>query len=395
MKFMSKKINILYLIDILYNDAGTEKNLFLLVTNLNKDLFNPIVCPLEPVDSPMIQNFRAQGITVKPLPLKKVYGFDAIKQAFKLCKIIKQEKITIVQVIHFSSEIFGTLVSRFAKVPVLVASRRDMGFAENNWHQKFFRRFSNRFVDVIITNSDAVKNQVGKIEKIPNRKMATIYNGINFTEDENSIIVVDKISDFPLPISKPLIGCVANIRPIKGLEYFIAAAAEVTRQYPSAQFIIVGGDADASDEEIISNYKKKLSHLIKKFELESHLFFLQRRADVKDILKILTVFVLPSLSEGFSNAIIEAMAASLPVVATKVGGNAEAVVDNETGILVPPKDAAAIAKAVVKLLKQPKLAKQMGKAGKERMKQLFTIERMTGKMEEFYTSLVQAKQPRT
>ncbi len=383
---MKKKIKILYIIDILYNRAGSEMYLFRLLTNLDKEKFEAIVCPLEPLNSPMIQWMRENGIVVEPIDAPKIYNLNAIKKAYQLIKLMRRYKIDIVQTIHLSSDIFGTLTAWLAGVPVIVSSRRDMGFNETKRRHRLMRRLINLFVDKVITNSEVMKQQICRNERVRPEKILTIYNGLDAKLFNVSVDPVQQKKKLGLEPNKSLVTVISNIRPIKGLEFFIEAAATILQRFANSQFIVVGGDATHCD-----SYKEKLNQLISSLKLSDCFFFLGSRAEIPEILSITDVFVLPSLSEGFSNTLIEAMAAGKAVVATDVGGNPEAVVSNATGFIVPAKDSKAIASAVMTLLADKPLAEKMGQAGRLRVEKCFSITQMVGRMEMLYLSLLKKR----
>jgi len=380
-----KKIKVLYIIDVLYGNGGTEVSLFRLLTHLDKKKFKVIVCPLEPSDSPMIRKMRENGIDVIPIPVNRIYGFKAFQQAFKLRKLIREKKIDIVQTIHFSSDVFGTIVAKWAGVATVISSRRDMGFKENDKRHQIIRRLINNFVDKTITNSKVMKHMICINENINNNKIEIIYNGLDVHQFYKVVDKQKKARVLGLDPDKLTVGVVANIRPIKGLEFFIQAAAKIVDIFSNIQFIVVGGDAISSNDLIV--YKNNLKRLIEQLHLQNYIFFLGKQTDIAGILAIMDVYVLPSLSEGFSNTIIEAMAAGKSVVATNVGGNPEAVLHKETGFIVPSRDGDAIAQAVIELLKHKNLAKEMGQRGRLRTEKYFSITTMTKKMETLYISL--------
>ncbi|OPZ68102.1 MAG: putative glycosyltransferase EpsD [bacterium ADurb.Bin478] len=138
-------------------------------------------------------------------------------------------------------------------------------------------------------------------------------------------------------------------------------------------------------------YYKSLVDLVRTDGQKGRIHFLGVRSDVDDLMSLLDVFILPSLSEGFSNAILEAMAAGVPVIATTVGGNGEAVIPEETGLLVAPADRDAIAAAVQRLYHSPSLAAAMGTRGRQRILERFSVRRMVQSMESLYKSSIRSR----
>jgi len=171
---------------------------------------------------------------------------------------------------------------------------------------------------------------------------------------------------------------------VKGHDVFIKAAASVVQQFPNVTFSVAGEVLDLA-------YFKELQDLVRDLKLTDHFRFISGVTNLREHLSAADIFVLPSRSEGFSNAIIEAMAASLPVVATDVGGNAEAVKDGVSGFIVPPDDIAALSEAIIELLSDPSKAKEMGIAGRDLAAERFTIEAMMNRITHVYASLLNGR----
>lgn len=380
-----EKINLLILIDILYKLGGSERNLLQLVKHLDKAKFSVMVCPLEPEDSPIIQEIRKNGGRVIPLPLKRFYGISGLKQGLRLRKIIRENNIDIIQTIHFASDALGAFFGRISEVAAIVSSRRDMGFREGSHLHKRVRRITNSRIDKIIAVSDKVRHLIHEKENVATNKIMTVYNSVNLEDYKNLPANHGHFSRYGLDFHKPIVGTVANLRPIKGLEYFIKAAATVVASNSDTQFVIVGDNADGDPRH--ERYYQHLLALRRQLNIEKNLFFLGYVENAVELIAMMDIFVLSSLSEGFSNSILEAMACQKPVIATEAGGNSEAVVNGQTGCIVPPKNAEAIAQAIVRLLEHPKLAKQMGELGRRRIEKHFSTEVMIRTLEDLYCAL--------
>jgi glycosyltransferase involved in cell wall biosynthesis len=234
--------------------------------------------------------------------------------------------------------------------------------------------FAALLIDQFITVS---KKEEKKIQKIG--KTRTIYNGIDIT----SFDIKNNNFRKEFGIKKELITSIASLIPIKGIYYLIKACDQIIKNNKHIRCAIVGSGSTLekySGEE----YKK----LVKKLGLEENIIFTGVRNDIPSILANSDVFVLASLEETFGFVLTEAMAASKPVVATNVGGIPEVVEDGKTGILVPPKNPAALANAIIKLLKNPGLRKQMGEAGRKRAEEYFTMEKMVKEYEDVYDEII-------
>jgi glycosyltransferase involved in cell wall biosynthesis len=219
------------------------------------------------------------------------------------------------------------------------------------------------------------------VDRIKPSLVETIYNGIDIAD-----------WDTPSPPGRrsgaPVIATVGNIRRVKGPDVCIKAAASIAAQFPLVSFNIAG-------DVLESDYFAELQTLIRDLNLSDHFHFVGGVANLREYLSTADIFVLPSRSEGFSNAIVEAMAASLPVVATNVGGNAEAVIDGVSGLIVPPEDPAALSAAITRLLSDPFKAQEMGAAGKKLASEKFTTYAMMHQITLAYASVLRRPSPRS
>ena len=381
-----KKNNILFIIDSLETLAGTEKQLLYMTAKLNSEDYSCLVCPLLPENSSAIQKFREVGIEVLPLAIERLYSIAAFKKLYMLKRIIKQRRIKIIQTFHFGSDVFGVFLAKLTSVPILISNRRDMGFTESRGYFRFVRRVINHAITRIISVSQNLQHYIAITERVNKRKLLTIYNGVDLEKYPKSVDSISKKKELGLNPEHPVIGMVANIRPIKGFEYFFSSASIILKKHHSAQFMIVGGEPAGSGSENKA-YESLLLNQIRDLKIEENIFWIGYRTDIQEVLRAMDVFVLPSLSEGFSNAIIEAMAVGLPVVVTDVGGNAEAVTRN-TGIVVPPRDVESLSNAVMQLLTKREDAQQLGISAKMRVEKFFSLRKMVSEYDALFKSLL-------
>lgn len=375
------KISILFFIDSFYGLAGAERNLFEVVTRLNREKFVPIVFALQA--GPALESLHAYDIQTKNLGIRKIYGIKAFKEAIKLVSFIKNNGVRIVVTYHESSDFWAGLIAKFCRVPVLISSRRDMGFNLKKHHVLFYR-FINCIFDKIITVSDAVKDMIFEKENVLWNKLVTVRNGVDvdkFTDISNQDDIKRKIG---IPSDSTVVGFLARVRPIKGHAYFLEAASLTLREFPKVYFLIVGWHVN-------QDYYNELLELTKKLNIEKNIIFTGEYPNTAEILSIFDISVLASITEGFPNAVIESMAAGKPVLATRVGGTPEAVIDGQTGILVAPRDSKALANAIMTLLRDKKQAKQMGQTGREYAKSLFNVTRMVKDIEWLFEDLLSMK----
>ena len=208
-------------------------------------------------------------------------------------------------------------------------------------------------------------------DHIDPKKLVLIYNGVDARQFESSSGVREKLrSTMGLTDLDKVVVVVANLIAYKGYLDFLNAAREVKDRIPETVFWLIGEDRGIQED---------LESEAQSLGISECVLFMGQRSDIPSLLAASDLFVLPSHEEGFSNVLLEAMAAGLPVVATKVGGNSEAVVDGATGWLVPPRNPAAMAGKIVDLLSDPKKATAWGAQGKEKVTEHFTIEQMVEK----------------
>ena len=377
----NKKINILFFIDYLHGFGGTERFLFNLITRLNRDLFNCIVCPFS-FNQYAIKLFRDAEIHIEPTPLTRIYGLSAIKQASKIHSLIRKYNIDIVQTLNIDSDIYGTIIAKFSGVPVIISSRRDLGTYRKKRHL-LLSKVTHRYVSHFLAVCDAVARNLSEREKITAKQITTIYNGFDFADlakvDQTQVTTLRK--RFNIGSNAFVIGNVSHFRPEKGYHIFFAAVRKVRSTIPDLRVIAVG-----AGEPLFSEFK----HEIEKEGLEDCVFLTGYAPNVLNYLSVMDICCLtPVSNEGFSNALLEQMAMGIPVIATDVGGNREAIIHGESGLVIPPNDVNALADAIVNLYKNKKLRKSLGDNAKRRIESKFVVDKMIEQMEQFYLEMYQ------
>jgi glycosyltransferase involved in cell wall biosynthesis len=295
------------------------------------------------------------------LPLNSTYNLTALRGAFEFRRFIKRERVQIVQTFFESSDIWAGFVTKTMSKARLIWSRRDMGILRTRKHQIAYRLLA-WAPDAVFAVSEQVRRYSIDVDRIDLARVQTIHNGLDLADWNRAPKQTKAAGEF-------LITTVGNIRRVKGHDVFIRAAAEVVKRFPNASFSIAG-------EVLEPDFFAELQSLTQELGLANHFRFEGGITNPRQHLDAADIFVLPSRSEGFSNAIVEAMAASLPVVATNVGGNAEAVQDGVTGFIVPTEDPGALSEAILRLLADPALAEAMGAVGKKLAAERFTTEAM-------------------
>ena len=266
-------------------------------------------------------------------------------------------------------------MSTYTPKPPLIASRR----VDFRMKGNALSRWKYRQVDCFVCASDAIRRMVID-DGIPASRVVTVHEGIDLGRID-AAPAANLHEELWLPHHAPLVGNVAALVPHKGQRHLIEAAALVVRQVPDARFVIAGE----------GELRPVLERAIKEHRLEKHVLLAGFRPDVLSVHKAFDIFVMSSVTEGLGTSLLDAMAASKPIVATTAGGIPEVVVDGETGFLVAPRDHEAMAAALVRLLKDASLGRRMGAAGLERARKKFSAERMVAETLRVYRRV--AKHP--
>jgi glycosyltransferase involved in cell wall biosynthesis len=383
--------------------GGGEIALLQFVTRLDRQRFDPLVilfsegplgeklvaagvrCELFPLNA-SITDVRKGSVGVSLL-LKIPQLFMGVAFIFRLARLIRREKISLVHTNSLKSDILGGIAGRlaFAKVIWHVRDRIDADYLPKT-AVTLFRLLARIIPTHVVANSDATLATL----RLPTKKREfTIYSGIiastRQAETVHDGIASEGGSNGPaVNVDTPLIGLVGRISPWKGQHIFIEAAAQVLAKFPRARFQIVGSAMFGED-----GYEKEIRELVQKLGVERSVEFTGFRADVREMISKMSILVHASTTgEPFGQVIVEGMAAGRPVVATNGGGVPEIVVDGITGILVPMADAAAMAAAIVKLLENPLLMDEMGKAGQLRAASDFSIEQTVMKIQAVYRYVI-------
>jgi glycosyltransferase involved in cell wall biosynthesis len=293
------------------------------------------------------------------LPLERTYDLTAMRAARALGRFLREQSVVLVQTFFESSDLWAGLVIKTLSSARLVWSRRDMGILRSAKHRLAYRLLSN-MPDEIFAVSEGVRRHCIEVDGIDPPRVCTIYNGL----DVNKYLPRRQTAPGRLTVTT-----VGNIRHVKGHDVLIQAAALVLAQCPGVSFSIAG-------EILEPGYFAELQRLVTELGIDESFHFDGGVRNVSQHLAGADIFVLPSRSEGFSNSILEAMACSLPVIATDVGGNPEAVLNEVTGYIVPPENPAALARCILHLSGDRALCRSLGAAGRARAEERFSTEAM-------------------
>jgi L-malate glycosyltransferase len=297
----------------------------------------------------------------------------------RLSWFLRREKFDVVHTHDLWSNLLGVPAARLAGIPAIVSSRRDL--AHFAWYQgkrrTWLRRIQN-LSGVVLTNATPIRDALIAEDGFLPEKLRVIHNGVDIDKFSRGHNGRDRL--FPGIGNGKLIVLVGNMHTdVKGHPWLIASAPAIVREFPSTRFLLVG------DGEQRARFEQQAAEL----GVKDNFLFLGRRADVAEILACCDLAVLPSRAEGLPNAVREYMAAGLPVIASRVGGNAELINDGVTGLLVPPEDSAALSSALLKLSREHGLARQLAQSAREFIIRNFSFERLVLEVDALYSELLQ------
>lgn len=370
-------MRILFLIDNL-RPGGAQKALLAIASALKSDGWEPVVWCLGGT-SEIEKSFAERGV---PVVGRHARMWRIALQPLALARYMRHEKVDVLQTFLFHSDVAGRVAARVAKgirrrnPPYVVSSVRASN-VRNHWWQFMLARATARWADAFSSVSWRSLQFASDNEGVVLDRARVIPNGIDLAawkmppRDEARRMLDVEPDDF-------VVLAVGRLHKQKGHKYLLQAAAEVLKEKPNALFLIAG----------YGPLLAKLERRARKLGIAERVRFLGYCKEVDALLAAADLFVLPSLWEGMSNAILEAMAAEKPVVATAVDGNVEQVVEGETGLLVPPADPRALSEAILRVARDPVLAECMGRAGRSRVEEQFSMEKMIESTRRLYSDLI-------
>jgi glycosyltransferase involved in cell wall biosynthesis len=371
----ASRISVCLLSDTVGLDAGTERLVVETARRLDPNKFEVHVCCLE--DSSQLRSLEGVCRTVV-FPAERVNSLNGLRQMVSFRKYLARHKIQIAHAFMNKTGIFAVL-SSLGTQRVVITSRLNTGY----WYTpgwKLFFRILNRSTTRVLTNSKVGRDIAVEAERLAPQKIDVLYQGVNaecFRPNAGDRTACDRMG---IPESASVIGIVANLRPVKDLPLFLRAAKIVWERCPQAAFLVAGQGQQLGE----------LQALAEELGIRERVFFTRGEGKVIDYLSRMSVACLSSVSEGFSNAILEYMAVGLPVVATDVGGNREAVLDGETGFLVLERTPEAFAQPLIALLENEDLRRRMGDNGLSRCLANFELGKTIRDLEDYYIALVRA-----
>jgi glycosyltransferase involved in cell wall biosynthesis len=329
---------------------------------------------------PLLDKLKGSTVNVREFHPKG--GLDSPAGLYQLARLVaylRREKFDVVHTHDLWSNLMGVPAARLAGVPVIISSRRDLAHFE--WYQGKKRRWLRRIQNlssVVLANATPIRDALISEDGFAPEKLRVIHNGVDTAKFQRG--KRDRVHLFPGADDDRLVVLVGNMHSdVKGHPWLIASAPAVIEDFPNTRFVFAG------DGESRAAFETQVVQL----GLQHNFIFLGRRNDIPDVLASCDIAVLPSRAEGLPNAVLEYMAAGLPTVASNVGGNGELVEDGVTGFLVPPENSQALSAALLRLLRDPELSRQIASNGQRLATQNFSFERLIREVDELYTELLE------
>ena len=364
--------------------GGTENQFMTLARLLDRSRFDLEFACLRRWGG-FVEELSQLRIPLEEYQVTTFRSVQALAQQARLARRIARHRVDIVHAYNFYGNVFAIPPARLV-APVVIASIRDRA-PYLTAMQKRVQRYACQFADCILVNAEAVKDWlIGEGYDASN--IVVIRNGVDMSRFDDPAQGDGLRHELGIPADAPLVTVVSRLTRQKGLEHFLEAIVALKPRYPTARFLIVG-DVGADPAEW--PYRAELTDLAGRLGVADRVIFTGLRSDVPAVLGCADVAVMPSLNEALSNVLLESMAAGAPVVATRVGGTPEALIDGQTGLLVPPGDSGAIATAVSRLLDDRGLAMRLGRAAHELIGRKFSVAQMVSATEDLYMDLLARK----
>ncbi|MBK5100501.1 MAG: glycosyltransferase family 4 protein [Desulfobacteraceae bacterium] len=352
--------------------GGGQESLFQLVKNLNKGVFRPVI--VVPEYGELAEKVQSENIPVVKISLPAVLNpriYEKLIALRNLAKIIKQYKIDLIHTDGPRNTFYGGILSKLCGKPLIWHIR----VSDKDKYDRILYHLSTKLILV----ANALKNRFDWDDR--SQKMVTIYNGIDFSEFTPNNFKFEIREVYGIKNNSLIIITVARIERLKGQKYLIEACGRLKEKIQNFHVLLVGEIAE-------SDYFRECNDLSDKLGIRDRITFTGRENRVNQILSESDLFVLPSLSEAFPRSLLEAMAVGKPVIVTDVGGCSEAVVNEESGYIVPPKESELLAEKIFMMLANKELRHNTGRASAVRARSLFDIKETVKQTEKVFTETI-------
>ncbi len=344
-------------------------------------------------DGAGLEKLASEGFRVFPVEIKRNYNLVSHMGSFlKLLTLFRREKFDVVHAHTPVAGLLGRIAARMAGIPIVVYTAHGFYFHENmhGFVRKVFvglEKLGARCSELVFIQSREDFEEALRERIAPEDKLVHIGNGVDPSDFGKGVYAERReelLKELGIKGGR-VVGFVGRIVHEKGAVDFVKAAGELIKDFPDTEFVMVGSPLESDRDSCLHEVLGLKSSL----GLGERLKILGYRDDVPALMSIFDLFVLPSYREGMPRVLIEAMASSLPVVATNIRGCREEVVDGVTGILIEPGDIRALCSAMKTVLSKPELARDMGTRGRERVLELFDEKEVIAKQIEYIKHLIE------
>jgi glycosyltransferase involved in cell wall biosynthesis len=355
--------------------GGAERAARDLLAELDPERFERVLFvsrpPQDHAGERAVADLRQRGVAVHFL--RRRFRYDPIAW-WPLLRALRRERVDVLHTHSFGPNAWGSLIGRLARVPVVIAHEHNWAFTGHAIRPVIDRELIARFASAVLVVSGEARRRMIEVERIPPDRLILRPNGIRPLPSGDGRAMRAELG---IGADDAVIGTVCMIRSEKALDVLLRAAAILTTDFSGLRVLIVGDGPDRPRVEALTN----------QLGLEGRVLVTGHRADVPDLLAAMDVAVLSSDYEGSPLSILEFMDAGKPIVATRVGGVPDLIEDRVHGVLVPPRDEAALAAAVGGVLRDLDGGRKMGARARDRCRREFSLDRTVENLEELYEEL--------
>ncbi|HEX6850864.1 MAG TPA: glycosyltransferase [Candidatus Polarisedimenticolaceae bacterium] len=356
--------------------GGAQRHVSLLAPRLDRSRFDVLVLCRERRGE-YLRELEDAGIEVVEIASRgPLYGPSSLRAVVRLARLVRERRIDVLHSLLFECNVQAILATRLSRGTLVVAGLRNMDDKYSSLRMSLYVAVL-RLADRIVAVSDPVKERFAE-RGVPSERIEVVENGIELESPRGgaSLETAEQALGGRLP-GRPIVVTLASLHPRKGLDHLLRAAKQVVTAFPGTHFLICGEGPE----------RARLESLRAELGLQSVVLLPGAVRAVREVLASSDLFVLSSLEEGMSNALLEAHAEGIPAVVTDVGANSRVVEHGVTGLVVPPASPEALANAIRSILAAPDTRRRMGAAARERIGAHFTLDAMVHRMEAAYESV--------
>lgn len=359
------------------NYGGAEVKLLTVLKNIDRSHYD---CTIVSIEKKAPIGAQIEKLGFKVIYLNSKARLFNISLIWKIAKILIEENPEVLHTSLFYANYFGRIAALFRRPPLIITEEHSMYTEKRLYHiaiDKLLSIFTNR----IIVCSNSVLDFTAKQEGIRKDKFYLIHNAVD-TERFNVAMDKDALrAEYGYYKDQFIVGVVGSLIPKKALDSVIKAISELDKHIPGLKLLIIGEGES----------RNKLLDLTVTYEIKDNVDFLGARGDVPQLMKVMDIFVLSSLQEGFPITLIEAMYIGIPVIASNISGIPEVVLDGKNGFLVLPGDSDSIKERILNLYKDPTLRRQLGQNARKTIESGYLPVNYVGRLEKLYSELAEAK----